>query len=365
MEELLKQSFPTAYEFPPDSRIYNIHINSNVLLKHVELHLPVMQRELDQEWVSELQRRITQKYDKNKYYDIGTIHVANLNNTFYIVDGQHRYMILDHLLNEMITLPVHVKLYELSKDEELHELFSCVNGSKPSKIYSSTKTQYLLNSLRRYLTENYQEYLSKSSKPRCPNFNLQHLIDNIVEKDFISILNITTPEQIIRIIENLNTFYRRTSFDTWKTWKIKDTEGLVLKCYEKKPIKPFYLSIFNNYEWIDRIIFSHQQQLSYDQIPHFLINYRKNIHKSKRLAVWKKRHTTLDNGTCFVCHTKDLNFYDFECGHIVAVYWGGDTSLDNLEPICKECNLEMGVQNLLEFKQERKEYTYLQKSTIQ
>jgi hypothetical protein len=171
-----------------------------------------------------------------------------------------------------------------------------------------------------------------------------------MEKDVISKLKIESPEQLIDAVENINTFYRQTIFEIWQKWKIKDVDAQVMKCYEKQSIRPLYLGIYDNFEWIDRLVCKHTQHIPYSNMPHYPINYRKPIHKNKRLAVWKKRNVSLDVGECFVCGTKNLNYHDFECGHIVSVYWGGDTTLENLEPICKDCNLAMGVHNLSDYK---------------
>ena len=53
--------------------------------------------------------------------------------------------------------------------------------------------------------------------------------------------------------------------------------------------------------------------------------------------------------SCFVCGCQ-LNIENFECGHVVSVFWGGDTTLENLEPICGSCNKDMGIENLYQYK---------------
>jgi 5-methylcytosine-specific restriction endonuclease McrA len=39
-----------------------------------------------------------------------------------------------------------------------------------------------------------------------------------------------------------------------------------------------------------------------------------------------------------------------ECGHIIAHALGGNALLDNLMPVCKSCNRDMGTMNLEEYK---------------
>jgi 5-methylcytosine-specific restriction endonuclease McrA len=49
---------------------------------------------------------------------------------------------------------------------------------------------------------------------------------------------------------------------------------------------------------------------------------------------------------------RDTIEYDsFECGHVKSVFYGGENTLDNLEPIRGSCNKDMGTQNLLTYKE--------------
>ena len=349
MNEILRHSFPPAIEFPIDSGIYNVFLSSDFLIRNIQLYLPCMQRELDPEWIDTLRDKIHNTYISTGYVDIGTIHVAFYNNTFFLVDGQHRFVILNDLIKTKTKIPVHVKLYEVSSEDELSNLFAKVNGSKPSKIYQSTQTQTIINTFRKYMTEEYGDYFSKSDQPKKPHINLQQLVDEIMKKDLLSKLHINDPQTLIDAVEEINTFYRHTTFDTWNTWKVKETD--VLQCYHKRSTKKLYLGVYRNFEWIDRLIMSKQHNKPYSNMHHVPLKFRLPINKKKRRAVWDKRNLTLNEGRCFVCNeSEEFDYDNFECGHIVAVYWGGDTSLDNLEPICKECNTKMGVQNLHEYK---------------
>ena len=54
-------------------------------------------------------------------------------------------------------------------------------------------------------------------------------------------------------------------------------------------------------------------------------------------------------GPCYVCRTS-ISIWDFECGHVVAESNGGETTLNNLRPICGVCNKSMGTMDLEEYK---------------
>ena len=56
-------------------------------------------------------------------------------------------------------------------------------------------------------------------------------------------------------------------------------------------------------------------------------------------------------GNCIVC-VNEIDYDNFHCGHIKSVFYGGETTLSNLEPICASCNLNMGTQDLNVYKKE-------------
>jgi 5-methylcytosine-specific restriction endonuclease McrA len=66
---------------------------------------------------------------------------------------------------------------------------------------------------------------------------------------------------------------------------------------------------------------------------------------SMRKDVWSK---CVDN-KCEVCET-EISEDAFEAGHIRARSLGGQTELDNLIPICFDCNRGMGTGNPYDYK---------------
>lgn len=85
---------------------------------------------------------------------------------------------------------------------------------------------------------------------------------------------------------------------------------------------------------------------------------RKSVPKAKREAtphclrvqLWE-RYFTFDVGRakCPVCNMNHILQLAFEAGHIVSVAKGGKTTIDNLVPICRECNRSMGTKNMIDF----------------
>ena len=52
---------------------------------------------------------------------------------------------------------------------------------------------------------------------------------------------------------------------------------------------------------------------------------------------------------CYCCNKNWIRQNNFEAGHVIAECKGGKTNVDNLRPICRECNGSMGSKNMNEF----------------
>jgi hypothetical protein len=83
---------------------------------------------------------------------------------------------------------------------------------------------------------------------------------------------------------------------------------------------------------------------------------RKSISQKIRNAVWKANFNKQDIGECFVCKTDIFKkasdkLKTWNCGHIVSHHDNGETTQENMKPICFECNQRMKTGNLFEYKQ--------------
>jgi hypothetical protein len=78
---------------------------------------------------------------------------------------------------------------------------------------------------------------------------------------------------------------------------------------------------------------------------------KKTIPKVVRDLAWNKWiGDDVAKHKCMCCEVNEIRMNNFHCGHVIAEANGGLTSVENLRPICKACNLSMGTENLDEFK---------------
>jgi len=77
---------------------------------------------------------------------------------------------------------------------------------------------------------------------------------------------------------------------------------------------------------------------------------KKKIPSALRNLVWVKYISETDRcGKCYCCKTEKITTANFECGHIISENDGGLVNINNLRPICKNCNTSMGTMNMIDF----------------
>lgn len=72
---------------------------------------------------------------------------------------------------------------------------------------------------------------------------------------------------------------------------------------------------------------------------------RKHIPQKIRQDLWKQYYGENYNALCLICK-QQISINIFEVGHIVSSADGGGDNIDNLRPICRDCNRSMGTTNM-------------------
>jgi hypothetical protein len=66
-------------------------------------------------------------------------------------------------------------------------------------------------------------------------------------------------------------------------------------------------------------------------------------------TIWRKNNGTLECVLCPVCSLNTISIDSFHAGHILPESKGGMMCLENIIPICSECNTHMGSRHLYWF----------------
>ena len=322
-------------------------------------HAGEIQRNIDVEHLTDLKQYQEQHYEKHGYYSFPTqIIVAEYNGKYALIDGQHRLEAIRYLLDVQFertsTLLVPVLMIQLKHIGEYDEHFIAVNKNKPVRLYKNVQEwKNVGKHLEHYFYQHFRPYIRTSEQPQVPHINIDALLRYLDEGDYIQKMNVGF-EEIINEIEALNNCYRLHWKELLHTTRyITNVTSWADKCEHKNPQRPLYLGMFRKFEWVDRILLrltEPHKYPNYNVMKHVPVNYRSKIYKPMRRSVWNKRNDGKLQGNCFVC-TKCIHYDDFECGHIVSVFCGGDTTVGNLEPICRMCNSDMSIEHLERFKE--------------
>ena len=78
---------------------------------------------------------------------------------------------------------------------------------------------------------------------------------------------------------------------------------------------------------------------------------KKPIPATLKRLVWNKYiGESVGKAKCMCCNLTDITQMSFHCGHIIAEANGGTATIDNLQPICQNCNLSMRKTDMKLFK---------------
>jgi 5-methylcytosine-specific restriction endonuclease McrA len=78
---------------------------------------------------------------------------------------------------------------------------------------------------------------------------------------------------------------------------------------------------------------------------------RPYISSTVKRLVWNKYiGEQFGKSKCTCCKLSDITQLSFHCGHIISHFHGGGATVQNMKPICQNCNSSMGTKNMNEFK---------------
>ena len=327
----------------PSFEFQSIHKypNSEIVLCSIDwltknVYFPKFQRQIDQDRVSEIVNELSKRKEPT-----GIIILGKDKTKYNIIDGQHRF----EAYKRLNISPIIVQIDYVDNEDQIQQRFANINKLVPIDSYVLTARQYpqrppravralrfkeMLDKLFKYISETYREYKSAVSDTnmyafRFPNINLKALTDHI--GCIPSKIPFVEESNTENIIENFLLFNEEC--------KSELSESDIIQC-EKKKVKN------GKYLYISKSL----RQVMKDSLKE---DDDRKITEDLRKAVWSKRNGEYVSGKCYSC-SKSITFGKFECGHIIAWSQGGKTELNNLEPICKQCNVKSQDKNLLEYK---------------
>ena len=316
------------------------------LFKNDDIIIPDFQRIIDRdkiEQIIELQKN--NFINRKKFIYFGVITICLFENKKYLIDGQHRFLSMKKLYEKYNSnSECNIEYIQVNSLEEINDYYNIINKNTPLPCYTFTKEEKnILNEVCYYFQEKYKNVWSKGPRTKRPFIFFNYFQESL---SFINReLNINDKEKLIKIIEEKNNSYKNLTIRDFKNIN----ENMLKKANEFN----FFLGLFTydineNYGflWAKNIVEYHTNT----KIQKTKKKSKKSISKALKYKIWNK-YIGSKNGEvyCISCVENKINMMNFECGHIIPESKGGETTQDNLLPICGLCNKSMATKNMNEF----------------
>lgn len=322
----------------------------------LDIKIPSVQRLEYKNKIKEIQEYQESYFKKHKRFNfLGVINInyCKENDNNYLIDGQHRYQSI-RKLNDLGygEEKIFIEINNVNTINEVKENYELINKNTPLPEFCSDIPIELINDTLTLFKERYQDNFNelfsektKCHRPKISRIRFEETLEYISKK-----LNIISPIQLFNIIEKENSNLSRWKIENYpKMNNLGNPQKILNTCREYN----FYLGLFlfnaeeYIYDWVKNII---KNESGEEIKPKRKPRKKKTIPKVLKNHVWNKYiGETIGKTECLCCKTNNIYQNNFEAGHVIPESKNGKTELDNLRPICKQCNLSMGNKNMDDF----------------
>ena len=281
--------------------------------------------------------------------------IGDLNNHWFIMDGQHRLEAIKNLYEEHNKWEDNHKFtfcwFKVRSHTELEELFVSLNKDSAKNEYYVSKDiteRIKLNSFQEEFSKLYKKYFNKtkSTAKNSRIYSIEEFREILIKKGFFDKYQNEDINKLIDIIRKSNDeFYLKNRY----TVELETNGGL------------FYQDEISKLE--NKVVFS----LKKCNFLEFLMDngveprhekriFKKTIGQKLRKQVWDKEFPNKEYGICPIPDCNQTIYRNvkngWHAGHVISEKNGGKTALCNLRPICATCNQDMGTEDWIPYCEE-------------
>lgn len=315
---------------------YSKHCISSLKNK---LNIPEIQRVIQPQRVDEIYKSIEHEYKQGReFISPGTFIVADCNNIWYLLDGQHRFAAYVKLLEEhKYDTEVMINIISIKDKDELEPLFNLVNNTLPVAYIPEGLNRSSCNEILRHFLISYPGIFSSS---RSGNTVRPFIHTTRLEEQIITLLEFH-PTNLIKKLEDLNEELKTYNINQFKNSNSDKLDKLIelrSKAIQKGGL---LFGMFPGFSCFDKLKVINEGTV---------FRKRDRIVPALRDKVWKIYNGNALTGKCPWCDC-EITKKDCHMAHDLAHSKGGDETIDNLYPCCGKCNLSMGTKTYAEWQE--------------
>ncbi|MHA2082199.1 MAG: HNH endonuclease [Candidatus Thorarchaeota archaeon] len=354
-----KSKFPGVKSTKLTEKVERTEVSFQKITEHsmmAKLIKPPHQGALQDDKVDEMVAEYLKTPDFWTHKQIVTISVFN--DSYYITDGQHRIEASKILYTRYGKASEQDYLlfnwHTVNNEDEMRSLYNSINkDSVKNEIFITQDViiQARAENFLKFFKSNYKDLFPNKVNKTNKRYTIEALRDELLKRDFFD--KETHQENKIysdiKSEETLERFLLRSASEYFKQYNyekyIAENQLEVLfYADEVKFIKEHQVFMFSRNNFLD---WMRDKTIS---PRHYVKSPRKTIPSAIRNTVWKNEYGDAASGKCPItaCNTV-LTPGDWQCGHIISHYNGGKIKVDNLRPICAQCNNDMSSRNWDEY----------------
>ena len=328
-------------------------IMTTTVLKSLQILKPEIQRIIDNNKVYDIVNLQLDFFKKHNHFNFSASSPLNLHHykdQYWLLDGQHRLAAMETLYaNHGHNIETYVLIVKVDTYEELKFNYEMINKNTPLPDFSLFENvdKKIPETVAVHFQLLYPKIWAKNTKARRP-----HIFFNYFQESLAYICdqaNIKDADELQELVTNYN-----DKLSKWEGNVFQDSYKVNENMYKIAKEQDFYLGLFSyqpseeyGFQWAKKIVEEYTGKIikstsSYSKkkkIPKKVKNDSWDLYVGKNVA----------NTKCICCRTSEINAKDFVAGHIISEYNGGQVVVDNLLPICQQCNSSMGVTNMEDY----------------
>ena len=273
-------------------------------------------------------------YFKNK---IVVSYIPTKENNIYIMDGQHRIEMIKELSKLNYDDYINICCYIINDEEKIKLLYDELNKDSyknKNYVFLDDFSKELHNKFVEYLKSNYSFYFEKRQKKEAYKKTITEFLNEIEETNYL--LKFDSFTKMKEDFESANFTYNYLI----KYKVLFSNNNKIFYKDEHDSVDNGIVFTLKNNNFIDYL-------LNRNTTPHHRFKKeKKRITKKLKREVWIKEYSNKKEGKCPYKNCKNIIYEkDYSCGHIISEYNGGETTINNLRPMCYGCNNKLGNRN--------------------